>query len=743
MFRIFARVVLILAVFLPVLSAADQVPLQYTALLGAGAAISAVAVDSTGAAYIAGSAGAALPVTPGAFSIQYNPALCPAHNGDLNEVPCSMAFAAKLTPDGTALVYLTYLGMSGSSAVGISLDAQGDAWISGGVSSSDLAVTANALQSKAGASFVLELNSTGSQLLYASYFGGTAISPYGSGPVSAQTRDSSGNLYLTGATISSDFPVSANAFQSAPNTEGTFVSKLDPTGKLIYATYFPVQVFAIAADSAGAVYLTGSTQGGFSLPTTPGAFQTTTNGTSAFVAKLNATGSALVYATYLGGANSEVSGAAIAVDSQGDAYVTGNIESGNTNQAPTFPVTPGAFQTTVPAIPSASWDMGFVTKLNPAGTALVYSTLLVAGGAVGAGGLALDSSGDAIVLGAASAYDFPTTPGALMQCLTSDANYPGFLIQLSADGSRALYSTYLSNSGSSVLAVGSTGEIYVGGPNAQGLPIVPGSYGWTDSGMSNFLAKLTPEPLPAGSLNCIVNDASQISGYIAPGEVVDFYGIGIGPATSMTATVVSGQIPTTLGGVQVLFNGTPAPILSAGPNQIRAIVPFEVAYYYSLSPDVDVQVLSPTAAVTPLTVTVVPAAPGIYTIPNTAGIALTINQDGTLNSVQNPAPQGSVVTFYATGLNNTQPALTDGAIATAAAPLAIASAVQLSLSTSSRILYAGAAPGDVAGVTQINLFIPVSQGHGESAVALTVSGGVEKQAWFTGATSQTVYFYQQ
>jgi uncharacterized protein (TIGR03437 family) len=743
MFRIFARVVLILAVFLPVLSAVDQVPLQYTALLGTGAAISAVAVDSTGAAYIAGSASAALPVTPGAFSSQFNPTQCQVHNGAPGGVgPCDMAFAAKLTPDGTGLLYLTYLGMRGSSAAGISLDAQGDAWITGGVSSSDLAVTANALQSKVGSSFVLELNSTGSQLLYASYFGGTANS-YVSSYVSAQTRDASGNLYLTGGTYSSDFPVSADAFQSAPNAEGTtFVSKLDPTGKLIYATYFPVPILALAADAAGEVYLTGSTEGVFSVPTTPGAFQTTATGTSAFVSKLNATGSALEYSTYLAGANSEVTGVAIAVDSQGDAYVTGTIEPGNTNQATNFPVTPGAFQTTAPAIPS---DIGFVTKLNPDGTALVYSTLLAAGQVTG---LALNSSGDAIVIGIVGAYNFPTTPGALMQCLTSYANGPGFLLQLSADGSQALYSTYLALAAGSTgaVAVDSTGEIYVGGPNAQGLPIVPGSYGWTDSGISSFLAKLTPEPLPAGSLNCIVNDASQISGYIAPGEVVDLYGIGIGPATSMTASVVSGQIPTTLGGVQVLIDGTPAPILSAGPNQIRAIVPFEVAYYYSglLSPDVDVQVLSPTAAVTPLTVAVVPAAPGIYTVPNTAGFALTINQDGTLNSPQNPAPQGSVVTFYVTGLNNTQPALTDGAIATAAAPLALASAIQVSLlSTSSRILYAGTAPGDVAGVTQINLFIPVSQEHGPSPFVLTVSGGVEKQPWFTGATSQTVYFYQQ
>jgi hypothetical protein len=317
MFRVLALVVSLFAAFLPGLSAANQAPLQYTALFGSGAAISAIAVDSTGAAYIAGSASAALPVTPGAFSRQFNPAQCPVHNGTPGGVaPCTMAFAAKLTPDGAGLVYLTYLGMRGSSAIGISLDAQGDAWITGGVSSSDLAVTAGALQSKPGSTFVLELNAAGSQLLYASYFGGTGYSS-----PTAQTRDPNGNLYLTGSTLSSDFPVSTSAFQSQPNQDlGTFLAKFEAGGKLIYATYFPAAILALAADAASDVYVTGDTGDG-SVPATPGAFQTTANGTSAFVAKLNATGSALVYATYLGGANSEEFGVAIAVDGQGNAYV--------------------------------------------------------------------------------------------------------------------------------------------------------------------------------------------------------------------------------------------------------------------------------------------------------------------------------------------------------------------------------------------------------------------------------------
>jgi uncharacterized protein (TIGR03437 family) len=570
----------------------------------------------------------------------------------------------------------------------------------------------------------------------------------------AQTRDTNGNLYLSGSTLSSDFPVSAAAFQAQPNASGgqaMFVSKIDATGKLIYATYFPAPMVALAADAAGDVYLTGGTAGGFSVPTTPGAFQTSASGSSAFVAKLNATGSALAYATYLG-ANTPVAGVAIGVDSQGHAYVTGTIGPGTSSQATNFPVTSGAFQTTAPGMPiQNSQAYGFVTKFNATGAGLVYSTLVAASGQVLPTGLTVDSSGSAIVIGTVTAFDFRTTPGALLQCQNPGVFGPGFLLKLSPDGSQALYSTYLGGSFPEAATVDSTGEIYIGGANVQDLPIVPGSYGWTgraDAGGGSYLAKLTPEPLPAGSLNCMVNDASQISGNIAPGEVVDLYGIGIGPATAMTATPVSGQIPTTLGGVQVLFEGTPAPILSAGPDQIRAIVPFEVAGAYTgyLSPNVDVQVLSPTAAVTPFTVTAEPAAPGIYTLPNLSGVALMSNQDGTINSAQNPAPQGSIVTIYATGLNNTQPALADGATATAAAPLAIASQAQLwMLETGGQILYAGAAPGDVAGIAQINLRIPVSQLHGITALAISISSGAGTNGpvYFSGATSQAVYFYQQ
>ena len=158
------------------LTPSGQLPLKYTALFGGEASISAIAVDTEGSAYIAGTASSALPVTAGAFQTDYKPATCtyPFSGSPPQTYPCPMAFAAKLTPDGTALTYLTYLGASNSQGSGISVDAQGNAWITGTVSSSDLPVTTGALQTTIKGpenAFVLKLNPAGSGVLFATYLG--------------------------------------------------------------------------------------------------------------------------------------------------------------------------------------------------------------------------------------------------------------------------------------------------------------------------------------------------------------------------------------------------------------------------------------------------------------------------------------------------------------------------------------------------------------------------------------------
>ena len=408
------------------------------------------------------------------------------------------------------MVYLTYLGASDATASAISLDGQGNAWIAGTVFSPDLPVTPGALQPKLKGTqnvFVLKLNATGSRVLFATYLGGSGIDTPNSLAV-----DAGGNAYVAGGAGSPDFPVSPGALQTdagqnlaGPNA--SFVTKFDPSGKLLYSTYFHggdstgTWVSSIAADAAGSAYLTGTHRGG-SLPTTPGAFQTGANPwDAAFVAKLDASGSTLLYCTYLAG-NSQVSGNQIAVDSQGSAYVAGDTLQNKPNLPNSFPVTPGAFQTAP--------GSGFIARLNAAGSALMYSTFLPAVGSA----LAVDPAGSVVLAGGTYALDFPTTPGALRQCNPRVTwGRTGFMLKLAADGSSLAYATYLGADAPSAVAVDSAGEIYLAGNDAAALPVVPGSFGWTGSGA--FVARLAPVAVGQTIAFCRLSASSSVSNHSA------------------------------------------------------------------------------------------------------------------------------------------------------------------------------------------------------------------------------------
>jgi Beta-propeller repeat len=226
--------------------------------------------------------------------------------------------------------------------------------------------------------------------------------------------DGFGNVYVTGITRSTNFPTTPGAFQTTYGIDyDAFVTKLNPTeAGLAYSTYLGGNAavvggdpqgydagFGIAVDGNGNAYVTGGTTSG-NFPTTPGAFQITFGGGfDAFVTKLNAAGTALVYSTYLGGSDTD-QGLSIAVDGLDNAYVTGSA-CGN------FPTTPGAFQTTC-----NSFD-AFITKLNPTGSGLSYSTYL-GGGQDQGWGIAVDGLGNAYVTGFTYSdfFNFPTTPGA-------------------------------------------------------------------------------------------------------------------------------------------------------------------------------------------------------------------------------------------------------------------------------------------------------------------------------------------
>jgi len=219
--------------------------------------------------------------------------------------------------------------------------------------------------------------------------------------------DASGNAYVTGSTDSADFRTTSGAFQRAKaGFTNAFVTKFNAEGSLIYSTYLgggTAVGVGIAVDASGNAYVTGST-GTAPFPTTSGAFQKANAGiANAFVTKLNADGSGLVYSTYLGGSSSDA-GTGIAVDASGNAYVAGGTVSTN------FPTTSGAFQT---AKAGGGFDVdAFVTKLNAAGSGLVYSTYL--GDTVLSDiriAIAIDSAGSAYVTGGTASTNFPTTRG--------------------------------------------------------------------------------------------------------------------------------------------------------------------------------------------------------------------------------------------------------------------------------------------------------------------------------------------
>jgi len=464
----------------------------------------AVAVDSTGSAYVTGStASTDFPTS--------STALQTTRSGSVS------AFVTKLDANGASIVYSTYLGGgSSASATGITVDGSGSAYVAGDTDSNDFPTTTGAFQTTLSGSsntFLVKLDPTGSTLVYSTYLGGNEYDH-----AAGIAVDSAGAAYVAGftGTGSSTFPTTPGSFQ--PTYTGVnwaaFVTKMNPAGSgLVYSTFlagsFNTGAAGIALDSTGAAYVTGFNLSA-DFPTTPGAFKTTcnTNQNDPFVTKLNPAGSGLVYSTCLAGTTNPYPGGqgfGIAVDSNGSAYVAGSIGS------PDFPTTPGAFQ---PAF-GANYLQGghynaFVTKLNSTGSALTYSTYLGGGTFDGAIGIAVDSSGLAYITGGTHSSDFPTTPGAFQMSLRGPSD--AFETTLNPSGSALVYSTFLGGSGNDSgagIALDSNGSAYLtGSTQSPDFPVTQGAFQTTfNEGSDNygrlnaaFVAKISSAP-PMPTLN--------------------------------------------------------------------------------------------------------------------------------------------------------------------------------------------------------------------------------------------------
>jgi uncharacterized protein (TIGR03437 family) len=656
--------------------------------------------------------------------------------------------AIKTDPQGNILASFDF-GSGSDIPAGAAVDAAGNLVLVGTTYAPSFpAVSPPVVAINYQAGFIVELDSQLTKILFSTLLGGGQASSGAAGSsANAVALDAAGNIYVTGSTGSSDFPVTPGAFQTTGPTPYfdmgfpvfAFVTEVSPDGSgILYSTLFGsndamcigdsgclgtvgvTSGSAIALDSTGAIVIAGGTTS-TQLPATPGTLGQQCNCTSmpdqiyvqsGFLAKFAAGGKQLDWATYIPlaetGFESDyvISITAVAIDSQGNVVFGGSASPG-------LAVTKGALQASYPSANSSSdYGASFVSKVDAAASSYLFSTYVGEGiWESPAGALALDSQGDIWLTGGSglSALPFP----ASIPLLGST-----FVAELSADGSSVL--------GGVTAPAGAAGVAIVITPS--GSPAALGSAG-------SLLLDLPGQP---ASLVGIQNSAGiQVSSNVAPYELVSLFGVGLGPATALGGQIVNGALTDSLGGVQVLFNNVAAPLLYVGPNQINAIVPSSVVEQDTTA----VQIITPNGTLTGPTISVVPSEPEVFQngppMPP-GGPAVALNQDGSLNSATNPAAGGSVVTVWATGggLENSAHS-EDGMIPPylfgPLLPVSVLSPMYTITGglDSLEVLYAGSGPGMVTGALQVNFRLPQSVGTYDGQIPCQLQIGAAASSRFS------------
>ncbi len=683
------------------------------------------------------------------------------------------------------LVYSSYLGGTGNdSGNGIAVDSSGNAYVTGHTDSTDFP-TANPFQGKnpegsspgagQGCVFVSKISSNGSTLLYSTYLGGNGLDIG-----DAIAVDSSGDAFVTGSAQSTNFPI-AHAFQgkNLGAFGNAFVTKLNPSGNaLLFSTYLgggqSDTGLGIAVDKSGNPYITGNTNSdNFPLENPIQAIQPGDSFPSAFVTKMSADGSTLIYSTYLGGYKGQDIGQGIAVDSTGSAYIAG------TTSASDFPLV-NAFQS---ANKNTS-DTGFVTKINPAGSAFVYSTYL--GGSVidKAYAIAVDSSGNAYVTGRTNSSDFPT-----VHALETSGAPAAFVSKINASGSALVYSTYLGSGGSVGygIAVNAAGEAWVTGTANTGFPIVNAltpatpfgifasqfkadgsallfsSFLWegseqqggiaTDSAgnayvtgtVSNnntatatgfqsafaggqndaFVLKISSGSTTAGpSIAGVVNGASFQTPIVANSWATIAGSLLSSVTDTWAKAIVNGKLPSTLDGVSVTVGGQPGYVYYISSGQINFIAP-------NVAPGPqEVIVKNAAGSSSAFTVTSNTYGPAFFLWPQNQAVAT--RQDfslaakaGTFAGVTTVAAKpGDVIILWGTGFGPTNPTAPVGVETPGNATYSTSSLPKVTLNNVSALVYGAALAPGFAGLYQVAIQVPTSLGNGDWPVVATI-GGVE------------------
>ncbi len=709
----------------------------------------AIAIDSTGSIYVAGLTDSAdFPNTktfaaPGDFGIVH-------------------AFVAKLDPTGSSLVYADYLG-GGGGEVGsaLALDSSDNAYLTGTTGSSDFP-TVNPYQSSlAGTTnvFLSEVSADGSSLLYSTYLGGNS-----SDTSSSIVIDSLGEVYVAGWTSSTNFPA-LDAYQPtvSPNQDGiygeyAFVTKFHPDGQsLAYSTYLggslmPTQTcwngpcvlppssrnFGLAVDANGNAYVGGVTAT-LDFPATAGAYLTSNSNLQSlpvgFVSKFDAGGS-LAYSTYLyGSSGGETNIKAITVDSSGSAYVAGATSDG------TFPITSTSICD--PSIYGLGCNYTVVTKLDPTGASLLYSTYLGLNNNASPQAIALDANNDAYILGVSWGCKSFALVGGIESCgdvATSDL----LLVEIDPTASTELFATFLGGSDDEYpagIALDTTGNIYVGGETFSGdFPTTAGAFQNTLNGDSNvFLLKIAPNPAPAVSASpFLLQYASQPVGSSSPVATALLRNMGSSPL-SISSVSVNGDFAVTNDCANTVkaagnctFSVTFAPT-AAGPRYGSIVIQDDAAgsphvIHLSGTAPGAVVALTPASLAFPGQSVGTPSAPQTVTLGNHGDTPLTlgtIQVTGDFTETNNcpatvPAASSCVITitFTPTSAGNRSGALTVSDSAQGPQTLAL-TGVGMDFSLASSTNSQTTSPG--AGAT-FQLMVTPLGGSFTNAVNLSCSG---------------------
>ena len=459
-------------------------PLLASTFLGGGGndGASSMAIDSSGNVYVTGVTNSSkFPVTVGAYDSTYKE---------------SDVFISKLSPDLSTLLASTFLGAGHADfASSIAIDPSGNVYVTGCTFSGNFPVTENAYDQKFNSSdyadvFISKLSPDLSTLLASTFLGAGE-----NDGATCIKIDSSGNVYVTGWTFSSNFPITDTAFDQQYNSSGfrdAFVSKLNSDLSTLLASTFlgggeGEWASSLATDQSGNVFVTGWTWSD-NFPVTEGAYDGQFNSsgyTDAFISKFNSDLSSLLASTYLGGGGGEWT-TSIALGPAGSVYVTGGTVSDN------FPVTDGAYDE---VFNSNEATDAFIAKLSSDLGTLLASTYLGGGSSETAASMAIDATGNVYVTGLTFSNTFPTTPGAYDLTFNSSDYSDAFISKLNTNLTTLLASTYLGGNGDErpgAVAIDETGNIYVtGATSSSSFPTTDNAYSQTSpGGFDVFISRL-------------------------------------------------------------------------------------------------------------------------------------------------------------------------------------------------------------------------------------------------------------